>query len=127
MIFSSDYSCIWHVVYHNRKISINFREMVSEITAVYSIVQVQSPNTQSSCLPSTSQKSFRTSLFSKSLFEKSQFRTELAKTIPDIKYIVTGFSKYLPFFDFFKPFKGVGIECLQAYYISDFKSSKNHF
>ena len=55
MIFSSDYSCIWHVVYHNRKISINFREMVSEITAVYSIVQVQSPNTLSSCLPSTSQ------------------------------------------------------------------------
>ena len=55
MIFSSDYSCIWHVVYHNRKISINFREMVSEVTAVYSIVQVQSPNTLSSCLPSTSQ------------------------------------------------------------------------
>ena len=55
MIFSSDYSCIWYVVYHNRKISINFREMVSEITAVYSIVQVQSPNTLSSCLPSTSQ------------------------------------------------------------------------
>ena len=55
MILCSDYSCIWHVVYHNRKININFREMVSEVTAVYSIVQVQSPNTLSSCLPSTSQ------------------------------------------------------------------------
>ena len=48
----------------------------------------------------TTKKLLRTSLFSKSLFEKSQFRTELAKTIPDIKYIVSEFSKYLPFFDF---------------------------
>ena len=40
MGFSSDYSCIWYAVYHNRKISINFREMVSEETAVYSIDQV---------------------------------------------------------------------------------------
>ena len=40
MGFSSDYSCIWNAVYHNRKISINFREMVSEETAVYSIDQV---------------------------------------------------------------------------------------
>ena len=55
MVFSSDYSCIWHAVYHNRKVSINFREMDSEVTAVYFIDQMQSPNTLSSCLPSTSQ------------------------------------------------------------------------
>ena len=40
MEFSSGYFCIWNAVYHNRKISINFREMVSGETAVYSIDQV---------------------------------------------------------------------------------------
>ena len=41
-------------VYHNWKISIDFREMVSEETTVYFIDQMKSPNTLSSCLPSTS-------------------------------------------------------------------------
>jgi len=49
------FSCIWHVVYHNRKISINFRAMVSEVTTVHFIDQMRSPNILSSCLPSTSQ------------------------------------------------------------------------
>ena len=48
----------------------------------------------------TTKKSLRTSLFSKSLFKKSQFRTELAKTIPDIKYTVSEFSKYFLFSTF---------------------------
>ena len=40
MGFSSDYSCIWYAMYRDRKIGINFREMVSEETAVYSIDQM---------------------------------------------------------------------------------------
>ena len=40
LVFSSEYTCIWYDVYRNRKIGINFREMVSEETAVYSIDQM---------------------------------------------------------------------------------------
>ena len=40
MVFSKDCACVCYAVYHNRKIGIDFREMVSEEKAVYSIDQM---------------------------------------------------------------------------------------